>query len=87
VVVSEDGPVWTRKYSSEDEAPDCATLAKALALLNAKRMVVGHTVQRHGINAACDGTVWRIDVGLSRFFGGPIEVLEIRGDEVRILKE
>jgi hypothetical protein len=45
--------------------------------LGVKRMVVGHTVQDQGINAACDGTVWRIDVGLSKAYGGPIQVLEI----------
>jgi hypothetical protein len=29
--------------------------------------------------------VWRIDVGLSRAYGGPIQVLEIRGDAVSVL--
>jgi hypothetical protein len=50
-------------------------------------MVVGHTVQRRGVNSACDGKVWRIDVGLSRYFGGPIQALEIRGDDVTPLRE
>jgi hypothetical protein len=40
-------------------------------------MVVGHTVQDHGITSACDGTLWRIDVGLAKHYGGPIEVLEL----------
>jgi hypothetical protein len=45
-------------------------------------MVVGHTIQDH-INSACDGQVWRIDTGMNpTHFNGPIEVLEIRGDEV-----
>jgi hypothetical protein len=87
VVVAEDGPVWTRAYSSEDAPPDCADLTTALAKLGAKRMVVGHTVQKQGVNSACDGKVWRIDVGMSRYFGGPIQALEIRGDEVSVLKE
>ncbi len=50
-------------------------------------MVVGHTVQRQGVNSACGRGVWRIDVGLSRYFGGPIQVLEIRGDDVTVLRE
>jgi hypothetical protein len=87
VVVAEDGPVWTRVYSNEGAPADCETLRAALAELGAKRMVVGHTVQKEGINPACNGAVYRIDVGLSRFFGGPIQVLEIRGDKIEILRE
>jgi hypothetical protein len=86
VVVANDGPVWTRAYSAESDAPACSELSATLAALGARRMVVGHTVQPSGANSACDGAVWRIDVGLSRFFGGPIEVLEIRGSEARVAK-
>jgi hypothetical protein len=87
ILVTEDGPVWTRAYSSEDGAPDCSDLTAALSRLGAKRMVVGHTVQHHGASSACGGAVWKIDVGLSHSFGGPIEALEIRGDDVRVLRE
>ena len=31
--------------------------------------VVGHTIQRAGINSTCDGRVHRIDVGLSKGCG------------------
>jgi hypothetical protein len=86
-LVAEDGPVWTRAYSSEEAPPDCAALTTALSELGAKRMVVGHTVQHHGINSACDTKVWRIDVGLAKFFGGPIEVLQIQGADVTVLHE
>lgn len=85
IVVAQDGPVWTRLYS--DGPGDCATLHAALAALGARRMVVGHTVQHGGITSSCDGAVWRIDVGLSRAFGGPIEVLQIEGDTVTVLRE
>jgi hypothetical protein len=87
ILVAEDGPVWTRAYSSEDVPPDCLDLATVLGQLGAKRMVVGHTVQHQGVNSACDGRVWRIDVGLSRYFGGPIQALEIRGNDVAALRE
>jgi hypothetical protein len=86
-LVAEDGPIWTRAYSTDQGAPDCASLTSALAQLGARRMVVGHTVQSHGVNAACEGAVWRIDVGLSRVYGGPVQALEIRGDEVTVLRE
>ena len=33
-------------------------------------MVVGHTVQYSGINAACDGSVFRVDVGQSSGVSG-----------------
>lgn len=87
VMVAEDGPVWTRVYSSEGEPADCKTLSAALARLGAKRMVVGHTVQRQGVNSTCDGAVWRIDVGLSRHYGGPTQVLELKGAAATVLRE
>lgn len=87
IVDSTDGPLWTRLYSSPRAPADCAVLDEALAELGAKRMVVGHTVQPRGINAACGERVWRIDTGMSRAFGGPIEALEIRGEAVRVMRE
>jgi len=48
-------------------------------------MVVGHSVQPQGINAACDGKVWRIDVGLSAHYGGPLQVLQLTRGIPRVL--
>jgi hypothetical protein len=76
MLVAEDGPIWTRAYSMPGKE-DCASLSNALASLGARRMVVGHTVQEHGISSACDGKVFRIDVGMSKFYGGPVQVLDI----------
>ena len=77
-----------RDYSDGTPAPEqCAELTRVLSALSAQRMVVGHTVQQQGINSACEGKVWRIDVGLSRFYGNKPSVLEIRGDQVRALTE
>jgi hypothetical protein len=81
-LTSDESPVWTRAYGGD--AVDCAALADALGKLRAKRMVVGHTVQREGINAQCDGALWRIDVGLSKVYGGPIQALEL-GDTPKVL--
>jgi hypothetical protein len=72
---ADDGPVWTRAYGLPDA--DCDSARAALADLGLARMVVGHTPQERGITSACDGTVWRIDVGLARYYMGPIEVLEL----------
>jgi hypothetical protein len=86
IVTSEDGPVWTRRYSAAPERQDCAILSEALEALSAKRMVVGHTVQRGGISPGCDEKVWRIDCGLAAHYGGPSEALEIVADEVRVIR-
>jgi len=74
-LTSDDSPVWTRAAGGADV--DCAQVKAALAALQVQRMVVGHTVQDHGITSACDGALWRIDVGLARRYGGPIQVLEL----------
>jgi len=80
-----EGPLWTRRYSEDKAGIDCAGLAATLAALELKRMVVGHTPHEQGISPACDGKVWRIDTGLSAFYGGAREVLEIQGDIVKVL--
>jgi hypothetical protein len=71
----DDSPVWTRAAGMP--SVDCAQVRAALDALQVRRMVVGHTVQDHGITSACDGALWRIDVGLAKLYGGPIEVLEL----------
>lgn len=76
-LTSDESPVWTRAYGGDDV--DCAVVKDALGKLGVKRMVVGHTVQPQGINAQCDGALWRIDVGLSKVYGGPIQALEVSG--------
>jgi hypothetical protein len=83
-LTADDSPVWTRLYGIPSST-DCAQLDVALKALGAKRMVVAHTVQEHGITSACDDKLWRIDVGLAKLYGGPIEVLEI-SNPPRILK-
>ena len=80
-----DSPLWSRHYSHETDAPACELLARTLAAIPARRMVVAHTVQPQGINAACGGLVWRVDVGLSRHYGGQAQVLELIGDQARVI--
>jgi hypothetical protein len=84
-LTSEQSPVWTRAFGGS--SVDCVQLKAALDALGVKRMVVGHTVQEQGINGVCDGALFRIDVGMSRSYGGPIEVLELReGQPPKVLK-
>jgi hypothetical protein len=87
LLMQEDSPIWTRVYSTPDAPAACTELAQVLNALTAKRLVVGHTPQPRGINAACDGRVWRIDTGLSHYYGGPMQVLELTDGEARVLAE
>jgi hypothetical protein len=85
----DDAPVWTRLYGEPNpDASACATLARVLTQLRVKRLVVGHTVQKSGINAACGEAVFRIDVGLAKYYGKkPAQVLEIQGASTKVLAE
>ena len=44
-------------------------------------------MQKEGITEGCGGKVWRVDVGMSAFYGGKTEVLEIVGSSPRRLGE
>ena len=83
-VTGGDGPVWRRDYSDGPGAAECAALQEALDAIPAARLIVGHTVQDHA-NSACDGRVWRVDVGMAAYYGGPREVVEIVDGQVRVL--
>lgn len=87
--LDQDSVVWTRRYGSADEQQvDCREVAEVLGALKAERLVVGHTVQNKGISPACEGRVWRIDVGLSSYYGKhPAQVLEIARERVGVLIE
>lgn len=80
-----DSPIWTRLYGRDGIPGQCETLGTTLTALKAKRMVVGHTVQRGGPTSGCDGQLWRIDVGMSAHYGGAPAAIEITGDTVRVL--
>ena len=57
-------------------------LRSTLDALNARAMVVGHTPQMGGVNAECDGRVWRVDAGMSSgVLDAAPQVLEFGRDE------
>jgi Calcineurin-like phosphoesterase len=87
-LANDDSPVWTRAYGSPDVgAQTCAMLGRVLQEVGAKRLVVGHTVQKDGISQACGDRLFRIDVGLSAYYGNnPAQVLEITASGARILR-
>jgi hypothetical protein len=80
-VDSGDRVMWTRQFSASVDATDCAILDESLGILGAERMIVAHSVHPT-ITEYCDSKVWAVDVGMSRYYAGPIEVLEIVDDQV-----
>ena len=82
-----DNLVWSRDYSDDVDTADCEQLEEVLRRIGAERMIVGHTVQEGGITSYCDGRVWCVDVGMAAVYEGEVAVLEIRGDEMRVLNE
>ena len=74
-----DRVMWTRQFSASVTGDDCQLLAESLKILGARRMIVAHTVHPE-ITARCNDRVWAVDVGMSRAYGGPVEVLEIVND-------
>jgi hypothetical protein len=86
ILDADDSPVWYRGYGEAADT-DCTLLETTLAAAGAKRMVVAHTPQLDGITTDCDGKLHRIDTGMSDYYGGPVEVLELDGPDAWVLSE
>jgi hypothetical protein len=82
----DDGVMWSRHFAADLGDAGCELLQESLALLGAVRMVVAHTVHKT-ITSRCDERAWAIDVGISRYYGGGLQVLEIIDDrQIRIIR-
>ncbi|MBN4075144.1 MAG: calcineurin [SAR86 cluster bacterium] len=76
-----DRVMWARHFSSRVDQMDCLMLEESLRILGVKRMIVAHT--RHAeITSYCGNKIWATDVGMSRAYGGQIQILELIDDEV-----
>ena len=83
-----DSPIWSRHFSDGVDPAEEPVLTEVLDGLGAQRMIVGHTIQEGGIASFAEGRVWCIDVGMAAHYGDrPVQVLEIRGETVRVLSE
>lgn len=71
---AEDGPVWYRGLAEKPAGVACAELRQSLSRLGAQRMVVGHTIQRHGMSFRCGGALVLSDVGMSRGYDGMLSL-------------
>jgi hypothetical protein len=82
--LGDDSPIWYRGYLQGQGA--CQELERALEILGAERMVVGHTTQRTGrIAVGCQGRVLGIDTGISSHYGAHAAAIEFRGGDAWVL--
>ena len=85
-ILSSEGPLWYRGFLRDEESIACAHLSRSLKLLDAKRMVVGHTTQRTGVIAhRCSGALIGIDTGISAHYGKNLSVLEIIAEDAKAI--
>src|SRR5438445_6405963 len=78
-----DGPLWFRGYDQWSEEEGAAQIGKVLESYNAKRIVVGHTVQKGGsMRPRFNNKVFLIVTGMlsSYYPGGRASALEIQKD-------
>lgn len=80
--LQEDSAEANGKPEPKDRPPVEQELAQVLQAYGAKRIVVGHTPSRSGIEISHDGRLVRADTGISRHYGGQLAYVEIAGDRV-----
>jgi len=69
VLFGDSGPLWTRKLALGEDP--CEDLHRTLTLLNATRMVVGHTAQTDGrVHHRCGGRLVLADTLISEAYSG-----------------
>jgi hypothetical protein len=70
VVMANDGPLWWRGLALAKDQSQPPDLEEILAAVDASRVVVGHTIQKDGIQSRCEGKIIMVDVGMSRTYAG-----------------
>jgi hypothetical protein len=85
LAVRETGPLWYRGLADEPEEKFAASLPLILKKMNARAVVIGHTVAPGQITPRFGGRVVQIDTGMlgGKFYpGGQPGALEISGDSL-----
>jgi len=87
LAAGENGPLWYRGLAQEDEAIFEPALQRILKAMEARAIVVGHTVTVTGrIQQRFGGRVVMIDAGMTEAYGGHLAALEIDpGDRMAAL--
>ena len=68
IITGENSFFWTREFGFPKDPNYCRKVNKTLKLLNARGMVIGHSIHEK-ITSDCSNKLWKIDVALSRAFG------------------
>jgi hypothetical protein len=75
------GPLWYRGLALEDETTHAPVVDEILEAMDARAVVVAHTVSKTGrIQTRFDGRVVMIDVGMSPAYLGSLAALEVAED-------
>ena len=81
LAAGENGPLWYRGLSKDDESILAPQVEQTLKSLGARAIVVGHSVTGSGrIQARFGGRVVGIDVGMGDVYGGNLAALEVGPD-------
>ena len=81
LAAGENGPLWYRGLSKDDESILAPQVEQVLQSLGAHAIVIGHSVTGTGrIQARFGGRVIGIDVGLGDVYGGNLAALEVGPD-------
>lgn len=82
--LDETNPVFSRFYSNKKQLPEeiCKKIKEQIKKFKGvKHVIMGHTSYKE-INSACQGTLIRTDVALSRAFGGTISDKKLQALEI-----
>lgn len=69
-IIVEDGPLWYRGLSKDEDAAPPEHVERLLAAYGVSRVVVAHTPTAGAVLPRYHGKVIAIDVGLSTYYGG-----------------
>lgn len=89
IIYNNQGPLWYRGLANNEEQSFNQEVDLIFSNLNARFMVIGHTVQAGPINKPDDlsrfqGRVWTIDTGISDYYGGKQAALIIEDGKFNV---
>jgi len=67
-LMGSQGPFWSRLFAEEHASIACAEIKRTLQLVNATRMVVGHTPQTQGVQTRCGDSIILADTIISEAY-------------------
>jgi hypothetical protein len=82
ILTNEEGPLWYRGLSLNDEATEIANLEAVLARQGVRRIVVGHTKVTPMVMPRFDGRVLVTDIAVPRGHTDPHAFVVIEGERV-----